>query len=69
MVNSLRKVDFSHTTCHYTGKKFAPPPLDEIMGAPLAGPHHSYEIRGITVPRCNCHWDVTVNVPQAIPVA
>ena len=28
MVNSLRKVDFSHPTCHYTWKKnFAPPPL------------------------------------------
>ena len=27
MVNSLRKVDFSHPTGHYTWKKFIPPPL------------------------------------------
>ena len=35
MVNSLRKVDFSHPTGHYTRKKFRPPPLEKILGAPL----------------------------------
>ena len=36
MVNSLRKVDFSHPTGHYTWKKFRPsPPLEKILGAPL----------------------------------
>ena len=34
MVNSLRKVDFSHPTGHYTWKKS--PPLEKILGAPLA---------------------------------
>ena len=37
MVNSLRKVEFSHPTGHYTWKKIAPPPsLEKILGAPLA---------------------------------
>ena len=35
MVNSLRKVDFSHPTGHYTWKKIRPPPLEKILGAPL----------------------------------
>ena len=35
MVNSLRKVDFSHPTGHYTWEKFRPPPLEKILGAPL----------------------------------
>ena len=36
MVNSLRKVDFSHPTGHYTLKKTRPPPpLEKILGAPL----------------------------------
>ena len=36
MVNSLRKVDCSHPTGHYTRKKnFPPPPLEKILGAPL----------------------------------
>ena len=34
MVNSLRKVDFSHPTGHYTWKKIAP--LEKILGAPLS---------------------------------
>ena len=34
MVNSLRKVDFSHPTGHYTWTKFRPP-LEKILGAPL----------------------------------
>ena len=38
MVNSLRKVDFSHHTGHYTGKKIRPPPLEKILGAPLLYP-------------------------------
>ena len=36
MVNSLRKVDFSHPTGHYTWKKL--PPLEKILGTPLS-PH------------------------------
>ena len=35
MVNSLRKVDFSHPTGHYACKKIPPPPLEKILGAPL----------------------------------
>ena len=36
MVNSIRKVDFSHPTGHYTWTKFSPPPLlEKILGAPL----------------------------------
>ena len=35
MVNSLRKVDFSHPTGHYTWKKIRLPPLEKILGAPL----------------------------------
>ena len=35
MVNSLRKVDFSHPTGHYTWEKIRPPPLENILGAPL----------------------------------
>ena len=35
MVNSLRKVDFSHPTGHYTWKKIGAPPLDKILGASL----------------------------------
>ena len=35
MVNSLRKVDFSHLTGHYTWTKFRPPPPEKILGAPL----------------------------------
>ena len=36
MVNSLRKVDFSHPTGHHTWKKIRPPPpLEKILGAPL----------------------------------
>ena len=36
MVNSLRKVDFSHPTGHYAWKKLrTPPPLEKIPGAPL----------------------------------
>ena len=36
-VNSLRKVDFSHPTGHYTWTKFShpPAPLEKILGAPL----------------------------------
>ena len=34
MVNSLRKVDFSHPTGHYTWKKNSDP-LEKILGAPL----------------------------------
>ena len=33
MVNSLRKVDFSHPTGHYTWKNSPPP--EKILGAPL----------------------------------
>ena len=36
MVNSLHKVDFSHPTAHYTWGKIVPPPLEKILGAPLA---------------------------------
>ena len=36
MVNSLRKVDYSHPTGHYTWKKIRPPPpLEKILAAPL----------------------------------
>ena len=35
MVNSLRKIDFSHPTGHYTRKIFRPPPLEKILGATL----------------------------------
>ena len=35
MINRLRKVDFSHTTGHYTWEKCSPPPLEKILGAPL----------------------------------
>ena len=35
MIKSLRKVDFSHPTGHYTRKKVSPPPLQKILGAPL----------------------------------
>ena len=35
MVNSLRKVDFSHPTGHYTWKMFRPPPFEKILSAPL----------------------------------
>ena len=34
MVNSLRKVDFSHPTVHYTWEKIRPS-LEKILGAPL----------------------------------
>ena len=37
MVNSLRNVDFSHPTGHYTWKKFGAP-LEKILGAPLCIP-------------------------------
>ena len=37
MVNSLRKVDFSHPTGHYTWKFFSGP-LEKILGAPLHYP-------------------------------
>ena len=35
MVNSLRKVDFSPPTGHYTWEKNSPP-LEKILGAPLS---------------------------------
>ena len=35
MVNSLRKVHFSHPTGHYTWTKFRAP-LEKILGAPLS---------------------------------
>ena len=34
MVNSLRKVDFSHPAGHYTWTNFLAP-LEKILGAPL----------------------------------
>ena len=37
MVNSLRKVDFSHPTGHYPWTNFRSP-LEKILGAPLSGP-------------------------------
>ena len=37
MVNSLRKVDFSHHSGHYTWRKKFAPPLEKILGAPLVG--------------------------------
>ena len=36
VVNSLRKVDFSHLTGHYTWKKFRPPPWENPGCAPAA---------------------------------
>ena len=40
MVNSLRKVDFSHPTGHYTCKKIAaPPPLEKILVRPGYNSH------------------------------
>ena len=38
MVNSLRKVDFSHPTGHYTWTKIFGPLLEKILGAPLLYP-------------------------------
>ena len=40
MVNSSRKVDFSHPTGHYTWKKIRAP-IEKILGAPLEGGHVS----------------------------
>ena len=38
IIKSLRKVDFSHPTGHYTWEKFRPP-LEKILGAPLQSMH------------------------------
>ena len=35
MINSLRKVYFSHPSGNYTWEKIHPPPLEKILGAPL----------------------------------
>ena len=35
MVDSLRKVDFSHILAILHGKMLRPPPLEKILGAPL----------------------------------
>ena len=38
MIKSLRKIDFSHHTGHYTWEKNRAP-LEKILGAPLQGPY------------------------------
>ena len=47
MVNSLRKVDFSHPTGHYKWEKFSDP-LEKILGAPLFGPCFVFYRTGFT---------------------
>ena len=60
MVNSLRKVDFSHPTGHYTWKKILPPPLEKILGAPLnsqAGTRRHADITGLREQPDRRSWD------------
>ena len=47
MVNSLREVDFSHPTGHYTWKKNVARPLEKILGAPLSSRNLGLHVMGV----------------------
>ena len=73
MVNSLRKVDFSHPSDHYTWKNFAPPPLRKSWVHPWSFALHwlpllhvwplfiflgcSFYRRKYTEKRHSCHYE------------